>query len=280
MHNLHGGVFFRRCWIYWRRFDYRARLAAPYCQDTRRPMAEQLALAQAWRSSNPRAALATALVVGYTVYRTLGLHRHPIVTLLKHAVTTLVALAVAPVAALLPSSTPRGPIDPTTLTPQWITWVLREKGLLTDSQEVTAVAVHEFDAGKTGRSGRVTLTYSEPSAAAPKSVVVKMSRTDFKGRFLNLVMFLSREAHFFAEIGSESQLSIPNILYTEISWFSNGEKHALASVGGAAVVGPAAPPAVVSDRLLALAAFIIVMDDITPAHELSVRHWPPQLCRG
>lgn len=48
--------------------------------------------------------------------------------------------------------------------------------------------------------------------AAPKSVVVKMSRTDFKGRFLNLVMFLSREAHFFAEIGSDSQLSIPNVL--------------------------------------------------------------------
>lgn len=115
-------------------------------------MAEHLALAEAWRSGNPRTALAaTALVVGYTLYRTLGLHRHPVVTLLKHAVTTLVALAVAPVAGVLPTSSPRGPVDPTTISAEWATWVLRGRGLLTATQRVTAVSVIEFDAGKTGR---------------------------------------------------------------------------------------------------------------------------------
>ena len=45
------------------------------------------------------------------------------------------------------------------------------------------------------------MTYSTESVVAPPSVVVKMSRVDFRGRFLNLVLFLSREAHFFAELG-------------------------------------------------------------------------------
>ena len=49
--------------------------------------------------------------------------------------------------------------------------------------------------------------------------------------------FRSREAHFFAEMGAESPLEIPECLYTSVSWFSN--------------------------------AFIIVMADVTPARELS-----------
>ena len=160
------------------------------------------------------------------------------------------------------------PIDPGTITAEWATWMLREQELLTQQQNVTSVSVTEFDAGKTGRCGRVVLTFDAEQVAAPASVVVKMSRTDFKGRFLNLVLFLSREAFFFKELGgarasprshrpphahcsksplipavcvataaAESPMSIPKCLYTSVSWFSN--------------------------------AFIIVMDDVAPSHELS-----------
>jgi hypothetical protein len=78
--------------------------------------------------------------------------------------------------------------------------MLREQNLLAPDQHVTSLSVTEFEAGKTGRSGRVNLTYNTKPVAAPASVVVKMSRMDFRGRFLNLAVNLSREAHFFAEL--------------------------------------------------------------------------------
>jgi hypothetical protein len=114
------------------------------------------------------------------------------------------------------------------------------RGLLAPGQQVTSVSVTEFEAGKTGRSGRVKLSYnaaavqSEGGAKpalgaarsdagansegvpgwekAPQSVVVKMSREDFKGRFLNLVLSLTREARFFKEMAAESPIPIPRCL--------------------------------------------------------------------
>jgi hypothetical protein len=160
----------------------------------------------AWRAANPAAAWATVGVLGYTLYRAAGWHRKPLVVLAKHAATALVALAVAPLANLVPSSVPRPPVDPSSITTEWVTWVLRKQKLLSSERRVTSVAVAEFEAGKTGRSGRVALTYDGEAGSAPRSIVVKMSRADFKGRFLNLVLFLSREAHFFAEMGTDAGL--------------------------------------------------------------------------
>ena len=169
--------------------------------------------------------VATALVLLYLVYRCAGLNKHPVVVLVKHAATSLTAMALAPLANLLKSSAsaPIQPTSPPAITAEWMTWLLREKKLLTASQEVVSVHVTEFEAGKTGKCGRVKLCYggsdeaSPPSAAAPASVVVKMSRQDFKGRFLNLVMSLSREAIFFAECGEECPMRIPKCLYRCIS---------------------------------------------------------------
>jgi hypothetical protein len=129
-----------------------------------------------------------------------GIHKKPLVRLIKHALTTLAALVVAPLSNLITPG-PSPPVDPSSITPEWLTWMLRQQELLTAEQHVTSVSVMEFEAGKTGRSGRVVMTYNTDSAVAPPSVVVKMSRVDFRGRFLNLALYLSREAHFFAQLG-------------------------------------------------------------------------------
>ena len=157
--------------------------------------------------------------------------------LIKHAATAVTALLLAPLQRALPSSGPQPPVDPPSITPEWATAILRQQGLLTAEQRVASVGVTEFEAGKTGRCARVALTYDPKASDAPASVVVKMSRTDFKGRFLNLVLSLSREAHFFAELGPECPMPIPKCLYSSVSWFSN--------------------------------AFIIVMQDCHPARVLS-----------
>lgn len=155
--------------------------------------------AMSWRAENPKAAWATAALGLYTMYRAAGIHKKPLVVLIKHALTTLTALAVAPLSNLLTVG-PKPPVDPSSITPDWLTWMLREQNLLAPDQHVTSLSVTEFEAGKTGRSGRVNLTYNTKPVAAPASVVVKMSRMDFRGRFLNLAVNLSREAHFFAEL--------------------------------------------------------------------------------
>ena len=155
--------------------------------------------ATSWRAEHPKAAWVTAALGLYTLYRVAGIHKKPLVVLIKHALTTLAALAVAPLSNLLTVG-PTPPVDPSSITPDWLTWMLRKQNLLGPDQHVTSVSVTEFDAGKTGRSGRVKLSYNTKSVAAPASVVVKMSRMDFRGRFLNLAVNLSREAHFFAEL--------------------------------------------------------------------------------
>ena len=123
-------------------------------------MASFMDAASSWRAANPRAAWLTAAVVGlYTLYRAAGVHKKPVVVLLKHAMTALTALVLAPLSNLLTMG-PKPPADPSSVSTEWLTWVLREQNLLTPEQYVASVSVAEFDAGKTGRSGRVKITRS------------------------------------------------------------------------------------------------------------------------
>jgi hypothetical protein len=174
-----------------------------------------LAVQLAKRSNRPPL-VAAALLLLYAAYRCARVNKHPVVVLLKHAATSLTSMALAPLAKLLPSSSPRPPTSPSAITAGWMTWLLRDRQLLTE-QKVVSVEITEFEAGKTGKCGRVKLTYDtqqgDPPAGAPASVVIKMSREDFKGRFLNLVMSLSREAVFFKECGDECPMRIPKCLF-------------------------------------------------------------------
>ena len=68
-----------------------------------------------WRAENPTAAWATAALGLYTMYRAAGIHKKPLVVLIKHALTTLTALAVAPLSNLLTVG-PKPPVDPSSIT--------------------------------------------------------------------------------------------------------------------------------------------------------------------
>jgi hypothetical protein len=88
--------------------------------------------------------------------------------------------------------------------PAWITKVLRGSNVVGDGCRCTGVSIRKFDEGKTSFNGRLTLSWDGPGAeAAPASVVLKMTRTDVAGRFLNLALALHREAEFYATVGLE-----------------------------------------------------------------------------
>ena len=85
----------------------------------------------------------------------------------------------------------------------------------------------EFEAGKTGRSARLSLTYSSDGGGirapnAPASVVVKMSRSDFHGVLINRVVKLYRECYFYQNFRNRisSIMNIPQCYYANCSGVS------------------------------------------------------------
>ena len=154
------------------------------------------------------------LLVSYTTYRVMGGHKSPLMQLFNHACTCATAMALAPLAALVSGlgSTPAAPTDCTNITPEWVTYMLRSKGLLTAEQNAVSLKVTEFEAGKTGRCGRVEIEFDSKAVKAPPSIVVKMSRADFHGRLINLAISLHREASFFSEMAAESPMAIPKCM--------------------------------------------------------------------
>ena len=177
------------------------------------------------------------LLVSYTTYRVMGGHKAPIMQLFNHACTCAIAMVLSPLSVTVSgfSSAP-SPTDCTNITPEWVTCILRGKGLLTAEQKAVSLKVTEFEAGKTGRCGRVEIEFDSKAVKAPPSIVVKMSRTDFQGRLINLAISLHREASFFSDMAEESPMTIPKCLFSSVSSFSK--------------------------------AFLMVLEDISPAEDI------------
>jgi hypothetical protein len=83
-----------------------------------------------------------------------------------------------------------------------MTCILRGKGALADSCNVTGIEVRTFAAGQTSDAARLILTYDDNKSAnkqelAPASVIIKMSRQDIEGKIVNMLIFLWREVEFY-----------------------------------------------------------------------------------
>lgn len=165
---------------------------------------------------------AGAAAAGCAVCKLTGLDQSPGVAIAKCVVTALASVVVTPAARAVQSVVSSAPLQPTVpqnITPQWLTHVLRARGVLSGEQRVLAADVAELDAGKTSKSARVTLTYSEGVTAAPTSFVLKMSRKDVQGVILNLIIKLYREGDFYSEMAAEFPLAVPKCYYSRVSRF-------------------------------------------------------------
>jgi hypothetical protein len=159
-----------------------------------------------------------AAVAGGLIYY----HRnHPYVILARNASLALGILVANPLLSAVEQLVVSNP-TPTTLekiTSVWVTYLFRKQGILDARTTVTSVSIHEFKAGKTGRAARIMLDYSA-ACDAPASVVVKLSREDFEGIFLNLTLKLYREGFFYKHFAQQVPMPIPKCLYCNVQALS------------------------------------------------------------
>ena len=88
------------------------------------------------------------------------------------------------------------PLSPDVVSAAWITQVLHEQCEIPDRAVCTNVKAHLFDSGKTSYNARLFLEWKQhvegaangaPVSILPKSVVLKMTRSDVDGRVINHV---------------------------------------------------------------------------------------------
>jgi hypothetical protein len=163
---------------------------------------------------------------------------NPYVILLRNASCAATIRVIGPLVDAVEQIVVSNPC-PTTLnriTTAWLTFVFRKQGILDAATSITDIGIHEFSAGKTGKSARLSLSYSAP-CGAPSTVVVKLSREDFQGIFLNLTLKLYREGFFYKHLAHKVPMPIPKCLYCNVKPFS--------------------------------AKYLIMLEDCSPTHDLT-----------
>jgi hypothetical protein len=100
------------------------------------------------------------------------------------------------------------PQDVQSLTPEWLTEVLRDRAPGRDS-EVTSFRAERLgvEQGWVGEVARLDLSYAETAAGMPSSVVVKFSPPDSDG------VFSLHEANFYREIAAGHDFAVPACFY-------------------------------------------------------------------
>src|SRR6478609_9575465 len=105
-----------------------------------------------------------------------------------------------------------------TLSPEWLTQVLRKNGCISDST-VAAVAVQRIgtEIGFLDYLARVLLTYNQTECDAPESLVIKVSSSEATyrqiGDFYNAY---EREFRFYETIAPHSPIRLPRCFGREV----------------------------------------------------------------
>jgi len=131
----------------------------------------------------------------------------------------------SPTTRWISSKVNRTPLLPSTLTDitaSWICGVLHDSEAIPAAVAVEAVTVVPCDFGKTSTVARVAITYANADGHPdlPASVMVKLSRTDLKGRVMGLAVRLYRECFFYEHIGPDSGLPIPRCYFSYANSFT------------------------------------------------------------
>lgn len=107
--------------------------------------------------------------------------------------------------------------DPDGLTPDWVNAVLRRYGVL-ERAAVTGLSQEPIGHGMIGLNLRLTLTYDQAEADAPKTLVAKMAaqgaQSRESGASLNLYM---RETRFYQELAPRITSGLPQTFFADCS---------------------------------------------------------------
>ena len=108
------------------------------------------------------------------------------------------------------------PAAPEDMTPEWMTDVLRSRGVLAKAR-VTSVRAAGIAAGSgfVGRILKLKLGYDIEEKGAPRALVAKLSVADPEMRKI-LQDFCAREIRFYEEISREARLRTPRRYYSEL----------------------------------------------------------------
>ena len=88
------------------------------------------------------------------------------------------------------------------ITPEWLTAALRERGHL---REASIASIEKVTIGQgvgiLGELSRMTLTYTQPEATAPKTIIAKIPTADPGGKGIaQMLGFYEKEARFYNEL--------------------------------------------------------------------------------
>jgi len=103
------------------------------------------------------------------------------------------------------------PVSAQELTPEWLTWALRQGGRLADGQ-VTSASPEEIGVGKGFASQlyRVKVEYSGNAESLPASFIAKLPPVlEFVRELLAAFGLDRREVHFYQELAGPSPLRVP-----------------------------------------------------------------------
>ena len=126
-----------------------------------------------------------------------------------------------------PESGPAGPDEvrrtPQEVEPNWLTTVLRDRGLLTD-ERVTSVTATPVGTGQMADTVRFALTY-EPAGAGPPTIVGKFASQDEQSHATGKLMRAYEvEVRFYAELAHRVTCRHPGLLFAALdpdeAWFT------------------------------------------------------------
>jgi hypothetical protein len=92
---------------------------------------------------------------------------------------------------------------------EWLSHVLKKNEVLPAKVEIESIEIVPINTGQTGHCGTIKLSYANEHLACPETMIIKMSRQDFAGMILNIVIGLYRECFVYRDILSSMRNEIP-----------------------------------------------------------------------
>jgi hypothetical protein len=111
------------------------------------------------------------------------------------------------------------PANPSSVTPEWLTAVLRRSGVLHDGASVASIELEPLGAGVgvMGELARVRLSYDQAVPAAPASVIVKSptSAEENRAQGVGLGMY-EAEIRFMRDLDHRTPVRTPTVYFADI----------------------------------------------------------------
>lgn len=108
------------------------------------------------------------------------------------------------------------PTSVTAITADWLTDVLRHKGVLKSAVSSVQVEVIGAGVGLMGELGRLRLSYAD-AEDLPETMVVKCAAQTDNRAVAQLLDFYNREANFYNQVAPECPMRIPDSYYADVN---------------------------------------------------------------